>query len=89
MQSAITAFDTAGANADTGAGQESAAVEGLRDAARHGITNADKLNAVVRIKYQDDPQKLAAWTIASHLEREPERGAKPKNSLKDSLKDEG
>lgn len=74
-QTAITAFDTAGANADTGAGEQSAAVEGLRDAARRGMTNANKLNAVVRIKYQHNPQKLAAWTVASHLEREPKRTA--------------
>lgn len=32
-----------------------------------------KRSAIVKIKYKDNPGKLAAWTVASHLERPPKR----------------
>lgn len=37
-----------------------------------------KLDSIVRNKYANNPQKLAAWTIASHLERPPKKKKTPK-----------
>lgn len=73
LQSAIEQVDAAGTNADSGGEQQAAATGGLIDAAQRGMTNARKLNAIVRIKYQNNPQKLAAWTVASHLDRAPKK----------------
>lgn len=50
---------------------------GLFDAAHRGMANGRKLNAIVRVKYDNDPQKLAAWTVASHLEKAPKAAAAP------------
>lgn len=55
--------------ADSGAAANSA-VGKLLDAVRRGMANSRRLDAIVRIKYQNDPHKLADWTIASHLERD-------------------
>lgn len=72
LQAAIQAVDTAGTAADSGDEQRAAATGGLLDAARRGMDNSRKLNAIVRIKYTNNPQKLAGWTVASHLDRAPQ-----------------
>ena len=46
---------------------------GLVAAFQEAGTLARRLNAVVKNKYDSDPQKLAAWAIASHLEASPKR----------------
>lgn len=73
LQNLINEIDAAGTNADSGGEQQAAATAGLIDAARRGMNNSRKLDAIVRIKYQNNPQKLAAWTVASHLEGAPKR----------------
>ena len=78
LQSAIDDFDAAGTSADSGEEQRAAATGGLIDAARRGMNNSRKLDAIVRIKYTNNPQKLAAWTVASHLDRAPK--PKPNNN---------
>ena len=30
-----------------------------------------KLSAIIKLKFRDNSGKLAAWTVASHLERPP------------------
>lgn len=77
LQALITAFDEAGTSADSGEAERAAATGGLTDAARRGMANSRKLNAIVRIKYQNNPQKLAAWTVASHLDRAPKKPKPP------------
>lgn len=71
LQAEIDSFDAAGTAADTSEAQKAAATQGLIDAARRGMKNSAKLNAIVRIKYENDSKKLAAWTVASHLEKAP------------------
>jgi len=36
------------------------------------MDNSRKLNAIVRIKYQNNASKLAAWTVAAHLDKAPQ-----------------
>ncbi len=77
LQADIDAVETADTAADTSDEQKAAATGGLIDAAKRGMANSRKLNAIVRIKYDNNPQKLAAWTLASHLEKAPKK-APPK-----------
>ena len=71
LQSKITSIEQKNAQADTSVEQRAGATGGLTDAARRGMANSRKLDAVVRIKYANNPQKLAAWTVASHLDKAP------------------
>lgn len=73
----IDTIDAAGTQADSGGESQAAATGGLTDAARRGMDNSRKLDAIIRIKYQYNPQKLAGWTVASHLEHAPKRKTEP------------
>ncbi|MFN0139122.1 MAG: hypothetical protein ACKVQW_03410 [Pyrinomonadaceae bacterium] len=75
LQAAIQSVATAAQSADSNLEQRAAATGGLFDMARRGMGLSRKLNSIVRIKYTDNPAKLAAWTLASHLERAPKRVA--------------
>ena len=77
LETLITEINAAGTTADSGGGQKAAATGGLLDAARRGMLNSRKLDAIVRIKYQNNAQKLAAWTVAAHLERSPKKKTPP------------
>lgn len=77
LDALITQIETHGTQADSGGEQRAAATGGLLDAARRGMEVSRKLDAIVRIKYQTSPQKLAAWTVASHLDRAPRRKETP------------
>lgn len=57
-----SAEDTDNAQADRGG-----AVGALKEEFRKGNRLGAKLDGIVKIKYDDDPDKLAAWLIASHL----------------------
>ena len=69
LQATIDAVETRAALADSAEGQQSAATGGLVDATMRGMNISRRLDAIVRIKYAANPSKLAAWTVASHLER--------------------
>ena len=69
LQTTIDAVETRAAQADSAEGQQSAATGGLVDATQRGMNISRRLDAIVRIKYAANPAKLAAWTVASHLER--------------------
>ncbi len=69
LQTTIDAAESRGAQADSAEGQQSAATGGLVDATVRGMNISRRLDAIVRIKYAANPSKLAAWTVASHLER--------------------
>ncbi len=71
LQADIDAFNDEGTNADSGGEQRAAATEGLLDAAKRGMDISRKLDSIVKIKYQNNPQKLASWRVASHLEKAP------------------
>lgn len=69
LQATIDAVETRAAQADSAMGQQSAATGGLVDATARGMNISRRLDAIVRIKYAANSAKLAAWTVASHLER--------------------
>jgi hypothetical protein len=73
LQALIEAVDERAAAADSAVEQRSGATGGLSDTIRKGMSISRRLDAIVRIKYQNSAAKLAAWTTASHLERAPER----------------
>ena len=71
LQDIIDAVEASAAAADTSNIQRAAAVSGLDDCGRRGMILSRRANAIVKIKYQDQPQVLGAWTVASHLEKAP------------------
>ena len=69
LMNVIGQIETAQSAADTGAASTGSATGGMV-AVFHDLSKlTNKLNAVVKNKYAENPQKLAAWLIASHLER--------------------
>lgn len=67
----IAAFETAANASDSALEEHAQATGALNDSFRRGMEQSKKQDAVVRIKYRNAPGKLAAWTVASHLERAP------------------
>ena len=57
-------------------GDHISALEKLSAALAEGVRDLRDLTSMVKIKYADDPGKLAEWMAASHIER-PARRAKP------------
>lgn len=76
----ISEIEAAQAAADTSEERTGGATGGLVAAFQEIGRLTNKLDAVVKNKYAANPQKLAAWAIASHLEAAPQRtkSAKPK-----------
>ena len=70
---AVRQRDDSGETAGESRGE---ATGGLIDAFRRGTEISRKLDAIVKIKYRSNPGKLAAWAIASHLDRAPQRAPK-------------
>lgn len=77
LQALITEIEAANQRGDSSGEQRAAATAGLKDAAARGMANSRRADAIVRIKYASNPQKLAAWTVASHLERAPKKKEAP------------
>lgn len=62
---------------DAGQGHHAEATGGMNAAFRKAMALSSKRDKRVRMKYRDNPAKLAAWTVASHLERAPKKAADP------------
>ncbi|MBV9241411.1 MAG: hypothetical protein JO314_05315 [Acidobacteria bacterium] len=71
LANTITAIETAGDTKASSAQSRAEATGDMTDAAKHLMDISRKLNSIVTIKYFDDPGKLAAWSIAHHLEKAP------------------
>ncbi len=67
----ISQIEATQATADTSEERTGGATGGLTAAFREIGKLTNKLNAIVKNKYYNNPQKLAAWAIASHLEAAP------------------
>jgi hypothetical protein len=64
-------------NAWESAAEEHAGAVGALDAIfMQMMALSRKRSALVQLKYRDNPGKLAAWTVASHLEHPPKRQKK-------------
>jgi len=54
-------------------GDHIAAREELDDALARGVESVRKLTSLMKVKYANNPGKLAEWMAASHIERAPRR----------------
>lgn len=64
----ITSLENAASEKDVAQEQRGGATGGLTAAFREAGKLSRKLKGIVENKFADDPQKLAAWLIASHME---------------------
>lgn len=75
LQAAKTAFQQARDDADSALEEHAGAVGALADLFRRTMALSRQRSAIVKLKYRDNPRALAAWTVASHLERAPKSDA--------------
>jgi len=67
------AFQAAIANRLNAVGDHIAAREELDDALADGVASVRRLTSLMKVKYANNPGKLAEWMAASHIERPPRR----------------
>ncbi|MBS1795335.1 MAG: hypothetical protein JSS81_15875 [Acidobacteria bacterium] len=67
------AFQTASLAYESTKTGRAEAVGGMVDAFRKIMEYSKRRGRSVRLKYRNNPAKLAAWAVASHLERAPHR----------------
>jgi len=72
----IEAFADALETTSAAVGSRGAAVSGIDESTKRGADDFEDLNTFVRNFYRDRPEKLAAWRIATHVERAPVRKKK-------------
>lgn len=66
-------FQNAAAAHDTGEERHGEATGGMIDSFRRVMILSSRRDKRVRMKYRTNPAKIAAWEIASHLDRAPKR----------------
>lgn len=66
-------FQQAAAARDSGEEHHAEATGGMNDSFRTAMALSSRRDKRVRMKYRDNPAKLAAWTVASHLDRAPKK----------------
>ena len=74
---AKNAFQTARDEADSASEEHGEAVGALDALLREMMALSRQRSAMVKLKYKNNPGKLAAWAIASHLESAPKKPANP------------
>jgi hypothetical protein len=74
----INDIETASNAADVAEVQRAGATGGLADLFKDCGKLSRKLNAIVLNKYSGNAQKLASWSVASHLESAPKKKEEPK-----------
>lgn len=76
----INAFETSFAPTDEALASRGAAVGSKREAVEEADDSFADLDRFIRNHYSDQPEKIAAWKIASHIERSPKKKTdEPKN----------
>lgn len=79
----ISDYETAISAKTSGLKAQAGATGGIEDTAHKAAIALHVLNTVVRNTYKNDPQKLAEWVVASHVERHtPVPRAKPAPQVK-------
>lgn len=73
IMSLVQQIEAEAANADMKGEQKGGATGGMVAEFSVGGKFGTKLNGIVENKYDNNPQKLAAWRVASHLEKAPKR----------------
>lgn len=71
------AFQNARDNAASAIEEHAEAVGALAALFREIMALSRRRDAMVKLKYKNNPGKLAAWKVASHLEKAPKRAPKP------------
>lgn len=69
----VDAFEAALDATNTALSHRGAAVGSKKSAYREADEYFDELDIFIRNHYSDQPEKLAAWKIASHIERAPKK----------------
>lgn len=69
-------FQQAAAAHDSSEEKHAEATGGMLESFRKAMTLSSRRDKRVRMKYRDNAAKLAAWTVASHLDRAPKRDQK-------------
>lgn len=77
MLDLITSVNAANQAADTSGTASAGSTSGLKAAIARLNQNSKKLDGINRNKLRSNPAKLGAWTVASHLERDPQKKDKP------------
>lgn len=73
----VEAFETALGTTNTARSSRGEAVGSKRTAYGQADEFFDTLDDFIRNFYRDQPQKLAAWRIATHIERSPKKKDAP------------
>lgn len=71
LNSDIAALEAAVSHQSSGVGGHASARASIANSIEKGIATRNKLDAIVKNKYTNDPATLAEWTSASHTERAP------------------
>lgn len=80
LASAVENFESAVEDYNLHARNASAATAMLEDTCSQVLAIKRELDPIVRNKYRNDPEKLAQWESASHLERPAKRAASKKSN---------
>lgn len=73
----IAALEAAIRNQSRGTGESVAARVAIETKVDEGVAVLNKLEAIMRNKYANNPAVLAEWASASHIERAPRRKKEP------------
>lgn len=74
------AFQQAAAEHDSSEEKHAEGTGGMNDSMRKMMSNSRRRDKRVRMKYRDNAAKLAAWTVASHLDRAPKKSGGGNNN---------
>ena len=77
LQAHTDGFETAIKSKATGKQTRAGATTGIADTVHNAVIALHVVDTIVRNTYKNDPQKLAEWTVASHVERAARKTAKP------------
>ncbi len=69
LDAQIAAFESAVNSQHAGRGRQVSATAGIDDALERALAAVRQLDAIVRNTFHDDPQRLAAWESARHIQR--------------------
>ena len=82
LKTEADAFETAASGKSSGKESRASATAGLSDTAHDAVIALHVADTIVRNTYKNDPQKLAEWTVASHIERTVKKTAQPTPQIK-------
>jgi hypothetical protein len=82
LQAHTDAFETSIKSKATGQQTRGGATTGIADTVHNAVIALHVVDTIVRNTYKNDPEKLAEWTVASHVQRPAKKTAKPATAPK-------